>query len=240
MATTSVSLIREHTVAIQPPRSLWVPFPLGRPFGAPHEPEFQRRVLDQTLGLLERDEGPILEDFPDDAPEGAAEEGSWACPLPLASAEAPANMDEALRKQLQAEVSRLRPWYEEAVKKHGRTAVGVSGLDADRMPELAGMLTEAALDEEIEAPEGATTPMPVLLRHAADDLKAYYMEAAAAQPSAKPPSPDEINRWLLGETRLGETLYRARDTMAASESAALKGLARAMVPAAYRERPTPN
>ncbi len=219
---------------------MWVPFPLGRPFGAPHEPEFQRRVLDQALGLLERGEGPILEDFPDDAPEGAVEEGVWACPLPLASAEVPANMDEALRQQLQAEVSRLRPWYEEAVRKHGRTAVGVSGLGADRMPELAGMLTEAALDEEIEAPDGATTEMPLLLRHAADDLKAYYMEAAAAQPSAKSPSPDDMNRWLLGETRLGETLYRARDVLGAKEDPGLKILGRVLVPASYRERPTPK
>ena len=33
--TAQISLIREQTAAIQPPRALWVPFMLGRPFGAP-------------------------------------------------------------------------------------------------------------------------------------------------------------------------------------------------------------
>ena len=52
--TTSISLVRENTVLIRPPRALWVPFPLGRPFGAPHAPDFQRRVLRRALALLAR------------------------------------------------------------------------------------------------------------------------------------------------------------------------------------------
>jgi len=35
-----VSLIREQTAAIRPPRALWVPFMLGRPFGVPNDPAF--------------------------------------------------------------------------------------------------------------------------------------------------------------------------------------------------------
>ena len=35
--TTQISLIREHTERIRPPRALWVPFELGRPFGVPHD-----------------------------------------------------------------------------------------------------------------------------------------------------------------------------------------------------------
>jgi D-proline reductase (dithiol) PrdB len=34
IATTGISLVREHTAGYRPPRFLWVPFPLGRPFGA--------------------------------------------------------------------------------------------------------------------------------------------------------------------------------------------------------------
>ena len=61
--------MRENTEQMQLPRFLWVPFELGRPFGAPGEPDFQRRVLIAALALLERDDGPvILEDFPDEAP----------------------------------------------------------------------------------------------------------------------------------------------------------------------------
>ena len=61
---------------MQLPRFLWVPFELGRPFGAPHEPESQRRVLRDALALVERTDGPVvLADFPDDAPAGDALSG---------------------------------------------------------------------------------------------------------------------------------------------------------------------
>ena len=50
--TTQISLVREHTAAMNPPRALWVPFILGRPFGVPNDPAFQRRVLLAVLGLL--------------------------------------------------------------------------------------------------------------------------------------------------------------------------------------------
>ena len=63
IATTQISLIREHTRQIQPPRALWVPFELGQPLGAPDEPELQLRVLRAVLGLLERETGPVLEDW---------------------------------------------------------------------------------------------------------------------------------------------------------------------------------
>ena len=66
--TAQISLIREQTAAIRPPRALWVPFMLGRPFGAPNAPDFQRKVLRALLALFERSAGPVLEDFPEDAP----------------------------------------------------------------------------------------------------------------------------------------------------------------------------
>ena len=60
--------MREHTEAIHPPRALWVPFILGRPFGVPGDSAFQRRVLVAALRLLEAPAGPVLADYPEDAP----------------------------------------------------------------------------------------------------------------------------------------------------------------------------
>jgi hypothetical protein len=68
IATTAISLIREHTEAIKPPRALWVPFDLGRPFAVPHDAAFQRRVLLAVLQLLEAPSGPVLADYPEPAP----------------------------------------------------------------------------------------------------------------------------------------------------------------------------
>lgn len=83
--TTQISLIAEHTQHIQPPRALWVPFELGRPLGPPDHPQFQTRVALAALHLLEAQQGPILESFPDEAPraeQDEAEHPTWACPLP--------------------------------------------------------------------------------------------------------------------------------------------------------------
>ena len=49
--TVQISLIREHTEIIKPPRALWVPFMLGRPLGVPDDGEFQKRVLRSALAL---------------------------------------------------------------------------------------------------------------------------------------------------------------------------------------------
>ena len=49
VATTQISLIREHSEAMKPPRALWVPFELGRPLGAPSDAAFQRRVQRRAI-----------------------------------------------------------------------------------------------------------------------------------------------------------------------------------------------
>ena len=72
--TTQISLIREHSEAIKPPRALWVPFELGRPLGVPNDADFQKRVLMSSLKLLEAEQGPVLEDFGDEAPDSGAAE----------------------------------------------------------------------------------------------------------------------------------------------------------------------
>ena len=62
LATTQISLIREHTASIRPPRALWVPHMLGRPLGDPGDVKGQKSVLEGALRLLERAEGPVLVD----------------------------------------------------------------------------------------------------------------------------------------------------------------------------------
>ena len=52
IATVAVVLIRPQAESTKPPRALWVPFELGRPFGPPNDPAFQRRVVLAALGML--------------------------------------------------------------------------------------------------------------------------------------------------------------------------------------------
>ena len=101
IATVSISLIREHTAALDPPRALWVPFMLGRPVGVPNDPKFQRKVVVAALNLLERDYGPLIEDFPEDAPDedlGAEPEG-LNCPISFPRARSEGSLAERLNDE---------------------------------------------------------------------------------------------------------------------------------------------
>ena len=110
LPTTQISLVRMHTEVIQPPRALWVPFDLGRPFGTSGEAAFQRRVISAVLALFERESGPVLEDFPEDAPgEALLDAEGWSCPVALG---APPPVDAkvgSLKAALLREFHKLRP-----------------------------------------------------------------------------------------------------------------------------------
>jgi hypothetical protein len=70
IATASVTLLPWVTRAVQPPRALSVPFPLGYPLGAPDDPPLQRKVLRALLALAGDDGVPVLRAL--DAPAEAA------------------------------------------------------------------------------------------------------------------------------------------------------------------------
>ncbi len=61
--TVSISLLKEVTEAIQPPRALFVPFKMGFPLAAPNDAVRQMAVIKQALALLERADTPILQEF---------------------------------------------------------------------------------------------------------------------------------------------------------------------------------
>ncbi|MDQ6642905.1 MAG: hypothetical protein M3Y76_00455 [Chloroflexota bacterium] len=63
IATVSISLLREITEKICPPRALFVPFPLGYPLGEPHNSDLQLRIMHTAFSLLSRTDVPVLENF---------------------------------------------------------------------------------------------------------------------------------------------------------------------------------
>src|SRR5882762_9905283 len=63
LVTVSISLVREHTEKLKPPRALWVPFPFGLPLGHPEDIAEQRAVLDAALVLLDEPAVPVLRDY---------------------------------------------------------------------------------------------------------------------------------------------------------------------------------
>jgi hypothetical protein len=227
VATVAIGLVRPHMEKTGGPRGLWVPFPLGRPLGEPEDAVFQGRVLRAALSLLERSDGPaILADFPEDAP-ARRERPDWSPPFALpapGSPESPA----AWAAAMAAELALVRPWAERAKVRFGRTSVGVSSQLPDAWPGYAA----AFLAGELPEPP-APLPSPALaLRFLADDLKAYYMEAAQADGGA--PSINQINGWLFRKTVAGRFLIALRRCSLASENSALKTAGgRFLVPAQW-------
>lgn len=200
IATTQISLVREHTAAIVPPRALWVPFILGRPLGVPGDPAFQRRVLVAALRLLESASGPVLEDYPEDAPDVGGERGGFACPVHLTP-----EVEGDVATSLLHEIVRLRPWHDLARERRRRTSAGLSGLSPE---DAARFLMDFLADRERPAWRDDLTRGQAL-RLASTDLKTFYLEAVSVQPGQT--AARQANEWFWHETVAGRVLLALRE-----------------------------
>jgi hypothetical protein len=202
IATVAISLIRPQTENTKPPRALWVPFELGRPFGPPSDPAFQNRVIRAALRMLEAGGGPVLlEDFPEDDPRERPDPG-WQPPIaarPVADGSA-----RGLAEAFGTELAGLASAYDRSVKRRARTTVGLLGLPIAE----AGRYVAAWLRGETPASPVADMSAPLALRFAIDDVKAYYLEAGLADPGT--PSSRQLGDWLWNETAAGKVIFALR------------------------------
>lgn len=230
MATVAISLVRPQTERIKPPRALWVPFELGRPFGPPNEPQFQKRVVLAALRLLDKEAGPVvLEDFPDDDPRERPDP-AWRAPLAkFTLANGPAD---AVANHLETEIEALDHPYHAFVDRYGRTLVGLSGLT---IPEAARYIA-AWLHGEAPSSPNSEMSAPLTLRFAVDDLKAYYFEAALvgfAKPSSK-----QLGDWFWNDTAAGAAIFALRKAYLTSADERLKTIGGLFLVPGVRVPPT--
>jgi hypothetical protein len=225
IATVAISLIRPQTEKTKPPRALWVPFELGRPFGPPGDPAFQKKVILAALQLLERANGPVvISDFPDDDPR-ARPDMAWHPPvLPAVPGDA---TNSVLAARLETQIERLHEAHQQWIAQHRRTTVGLSGLS---MTDCGRYVADWLRGEAPPSPRDGFSP-PLMLRFAVDDIKAYCLEAAASG-NAKPSS-RQLGDWFWNETAAGAAINALRQMCLASEDERLKLIAgNFMVPAA--------
>ena len=203
LSTVQLSMVREHTEKLKPPRALFVPFPFGCPVGRADDPQFQHRVVAAALALFERTAGPVLEDFPDDG-------GLAPDPNPVNR-----KGESARDRDVAFEVATLRPYYQQYVADRGRTSVGLAKVPATRFRGLVRMLERYASGSAVEPVvhvDGVGVNQYV--RWACDDLKAFYVEARLAQhPNARGP---EVMSWFWEETLAGDLVRHVRDQMESS------------------------
>lgn len=218
--TVAISLIRVQTEKVGNPRSLWVPFELGRPFGPPNDADFQKNVIAAALGLLTVTPGPVLlEDYPHDDPT-AVDIENWQPPISLEASDIDLADDAGLRAALANEVRAVAPSYDRFVTANRRTTFGISGLDIEKcVAYLASYLASSA----------STNPLPSVsriqaLRWAVDDVKAYYLEAMAAGPGV--PSSRQVQGWFWDRTVAASTIIELRKRLLASEDTRTQAVGR--------------
>jgi hypothetical protein len=139
----ALALVRAQAEKTRPPRALWTAAPLGRPVGEPSDPAFQLRVLRAALALLERTDGPvILEDFPEDPP-GLVDTADWIMPevTQAASFVAATEWEAAFT----AELTKMRPLWQAAQARFGRTSVGLSAQAPEAWPAFASAILDRKL-----------------------------------------------------------------------------------------------
>lgn len=232
LPTTHISLIREHTETMQPPRALWVPFELGRPFGVPNDAAWQTRVLRAVLELLEAPGGPVLADFPDDTPAMSDGPEALVCPVSFPVPVSDLTDTERLDDTFQQEIRELRSWYDLGVTKNGRTTVGASGLD----PEAIGAFVGTFLHGDIpDSPRDDIPELP-LFKLVVEDLKAYYLEAIAAQPGQQTADSRTLANWFWQDTTAGTVLFTLQERWKESDDKRLQLFSQLLlVPRAQRD-----
>ncbi|MCP4767240.1 MAG: hypothetical protein GY875_13310 [Gammaproteobacteria bacterium] len=216
LATVIVALVREHIVSMRPPRALWVPFELGRPFGPPGNAGLQRRVLSEALALLDQDHpGPLLRDFSDVSID-SVDDADWRFPGTL-------NND-----SLRAEVAGVLPVWQLARERIGRSSYGISGLKPEAAVEY---IERYHSPEPMQISRGMAKGMAKVsrARFAIDDIKAFYLEAAMAEGGH--PSTRQLLDWFWGDTLAGALIRDFQETARVSEDSNLELIASSLVPA---------
>ena len=213
IATTGVAFVREHVERVNPPRMLWVPFAFGNALGEPGDPQLQHQVLKAALDLLDRESGPVLEDFPDDSDPDILLQSSDA-----AQSEKPSSLNAA------DELTALRPYYERwLANNNGRTAVGLCRVPQRRFRGVVRFLEAYANGEETDTPDRpAEFTLPQFIRYCVDDLKAFCYEARMNQR----PGGDgtALHEWFWGETAVAQLVVRVADFMKESEDPGVKAM----------------
>ncbi len=200
----ALSLVREHSLRIKPPRTVWVPFPFGISVGHRNDAREQRAVLDLAFSTLAASEGPVLLDFV------AAERTERAAPMQASGVEVQA---QARSIDFVAEVEATRD------RVHPRT--GVSRVDPKDYGALARWLARYAAGEVSDFPgRPAELELLAFIRLAVEDLRVMY--ARDRMQTLPDESSDDRQLWLLGATAFGVFLRTLRDYLEASDDPKVK------------------
>ena len=197
---------------MSPPRALWVPFEMGRPFATPNDVGLQQRVLIAALSLLdEPNSEPLLKDYAEEA-SNLDGDLNWEFPGKLGT------------ESVIAEASSVLPIWHRAQTSSNRTTAGISGLS----PEAAVEYIDRYLSPDPMPNPKAMAPVS-RARFAIDDIKVFYFEAALA--SGGRPSSYQLNEWFWKQTLAGKMVLDFQESARLAEDRNLRLISSSLVPA---------
>lgn len=207
-----MSLVREHTVKIKPPRAVWVPFPFGMSIGHRNDLKEQRAVLDLAFSTLDAPAGPVLLDFV------AAPRNERAAPLQASEVEVEAQA-RTIDLVTEVEATRAR-WETRPATPHSH--VGASGVAPEQFGAMVGFLKAYAAGDDAADFAGRPEAISQLqfIRYSVEDLRVLYLETRMREKPDE--SSDDCQRWLFGSTALGVFMRTLRERMEASDDPKVK------------------
>jgi len=186
-----------------------VSFPLGRPFGKPNDPNLQSDVLRHVFNLLERETGPVLEEYPFDIEDIEGEGSPLACPVDFSKRPELLSKSEVLKSALLNEIGTMQTWYEVACRQASQSTQSLTGLSNLTSIEIAELFVDF-LDNKIEEEETGGHKLSDILRLAAEDIKAFYFKAVSVQPGQST-HPETLADWFWGETLAAAAINEVRE-----------------------------
>ena len=214
MITTGIVLIKEHAQRVKPPRMLAVPFNFGKALGKSGDRKFQQTVLDAAFDLLNRDKGPVLDQFETDTGPDQT----------IIQANQVTNSTKITKGLLKKEIASIKTYYVEWLKGNdGRTAFGLSGLEWGNLDELIELLEAYIEGHAIDITyKPSETSVANFIRYCVDDIKAYYYESMMAR--RKDDNDHKIHEWFWSETAAGALIMRLAEKMKEDEDDEIKGM----------------
>ena len=211
LSTVVVALVREHVVKMSPPRALWVPFELGRPFATPNNVELQQRVLKAALSLLDEPGSEIL--LKDYGEEASHLDGDlyWTFPGELDTS------------SVIAEANSVLPIWHKARARINKTTFGISGLSSEAAVEFIHRYHST---DPMPNPKGMA--LVSRARFAIDDIKVFYFEAALANGGR--PSSYQLNQWFWKQTLAGRMILEFQESTRHTNDKNLKLIEHCLVP----------
>ena len=211
LSTVVVALVREHVVKMSPPRALWVPFEMGRPFATPNDVGLQQRVLKAALSLLDvPGSEPLLQDFKEEASEPNGEL-NWTFPGELET------------ESVIAEAKSVMPFWHQTQTRSNKTVYGISGLSPEEAIEYIHRYLSI---NPMPNPKGMAAVSRA--RFAIDDIKVFYFEAAVS--NGDYPSSFQLNEWFWKQTLAGKMILDFQEAVRFTDDKNLKLIKDSLVP----------